>query len=174
MTGQSLGGGLAGLVTAIQNASEPLHQVEGYAIAAAPFAAQLNCESSLAALEQYGFTRDDVLGRDGTAWIGYGSGLSAISLQQALLAGGNALKNLILANTSGLSATTIDDIVAREAQISAQWSDHVPNLAGFRIDGEALDNVPDFAQIIDDSLRIDVGSGSMGAKHGPALHNGLH
>ena len=173
VTGQSLGGGLASLVTAIHNARNPVDMVKGYAIAAAPFAAQLDVEATLIALQLIGVTRDDVLGRDGSPWTAVDISGNPTDLWSALTERAFLIET-IKTNVPGILDATVDAILDRVEEIKTQWStDGVPNLDGFRIQGEALDLIPGFfdSHILENPLRIDVGSGSAGAKHGPALHN---
>jgi len=75
VTGQSLGGGLAVLATAIesqreiQNTDTPDQLVKAYAIAAAPFNQQLAVEASLLALEKEGIALSNIRGDLGAAWL---------------------------------------------------------------------------------------------------------
>jgi Lipase (class 3) len=137
VTGQSLGGGLASLVTAIQNESESNHQVQGYAVAPAPFAAQLHIEAALLALKQAGFTRDNVLGRDGSVWAGVkADGVTPEELSVALLdrsGDTGALAATLRAN--GVSEETTRHILDRVAEIESEWASGVPGLSGYRIQG---------------------------------------
>lgn len=131
VVGQSLGGGLAGLVSAIED-------VEGYAIAPAPFKTQLSVEATIKTLSQYGITRQDILGWQTFIYIGAG-GSEYISPLQGLRDGGPALQEILRLNMPQWSESQIDNILAmRDDQIVLLNARTFNNLEVHTIDGEIL------------------------------------
>jgi Ca2+-binding RTX toxin-like protein len=181
VTGQSLGGGLAGLAVAVENARETFLSggstadlVDGFAVAAAPFNNQLYIEASFLALEAFGIGKDVVRG-----WT-YNGGSALASLRTNLSTGFAAVVDV----NSELSEEQITAAVAIREQILSSWmngindDDRGPDNIGIdrleihRIDGEAIMEMAFADQMFrNHSILYDVGSGSAVAKHGPALHN---
>jgi trimeric autotransporter adhesin len=168
VTGQSLGGGLAGLATAIENVRGTGPHVTGIGIAAAPFNQQLKLEAALLALESHGISLAEV-----RTWLP-----ELGSIEADMLGSDLDFKTLIHANKDGLTLTELDAIVsARQQKLQNLNTEISSSFEVYRIKGEALDNVSDGGFALDGlmfpggSTDYDVGAGSAGSKHGPALHN---
>ncbi len=166
VTGQSLGGGLAGLVSAIKD-------VTGYAIAPAPFLNQLRYEATFAALDVQGISREDV-----DMWNSIYEGGILYSVDDAFAEGGTALEK-VLQQTS-LSAVQKAAVVAdREAFLDTYTQSIQQKLNIHTIQGEALTsgaigsvlNVLGAEQLHAPDVQYDVGDGSAVSLHGSGLHN---
>lgn len=175
VAGQSLGGGLAGLITAIANFRDVTHPIKGYAIAAAPFKAQLWVEAAFQALSELDpdlYSRENV-----RQWLLSGSGY--VTLDDAFRAtDGNGFELIVQSNIGFLTQQDLDDLAIRRNVIYSEFlSFQEAQLAIHGIDGEALVHWSIFGDmhfIAPTSIYNISNLDSFGAavsKHGPALHN---
>ena len=177
ITGQSLGGGLAGLVTAIL--SYEGFAVSSYAYAAAPFQDQLQVESSIYAVAA-------ILGKthDEARIIMSGWSDAGLSVIDALKGTDAQVRALYQINMPTLSAAGLDLLVASRNAILANLEAKLSqNTAIHTITGEALSSgiiggtIDVFADHFNDSVTgydLGITSPTIGesvALHGPFLHN---
>ncbi len=162
VTGQSLGAGLAGLVSANLN-------LESYLIAPAPFQNQLDIQATLFALQKNGIPLSDL--KSGTATVD----------DTVLVAGGQSLRNWIHAfrpqYDSSMDAV-IADATSRLAVLenNLRARAHVYSNVGEALTSTGAGSVGGFVSAFADKFNIsrttmDLGEGNQISLHGPALHN---
>jgi len=175
VAGQSLGGGLASLVSAVEN-------VKAYAIAPAPFKDQLDVEATFAALAQVGITRTAAEALPTEVQNGL------ITRDEAFESGGSVL-DVYLQYATSLSATQRSQVISAHTSIRATYDTRLQtNLEVHKLTGEVLnDGIGGNAWLVgvdsftNNVTAYDVGeqASSMGgltdntavSLHSPALHN---
>src|SRR5215203_5316953 len=159
VAGQSLGGGLAGLVSAIEN-------VKSYLLAPAPFQNQLEIQATLFALEKNGVPLADL--KTGTPPID----------DSILRAGDLNLKNWIHAFRPQYDGVMDAVLLDRTLKLTSLESTLRDQATLYLNEGEALTSgsisttIDAFSDHFDLApTKINLGDGSSVSLHGPALHN---
>lgn len=159
VAGQSLGGGLAGLVSAIEN-------VKSYLLAPAPFQNQLEIQATLFALEKNGVPLADL--KTGTPPID----------DSILRAGDLNLKNWIHAFRPQYDGVMDAVLLDRTLKLTSLESTLRDQATLYLNEGEALTSgsisttIDAFSDHFDlTPTKINLGDGSSVSLHGPALHN---
>lgn len=166
VTGQSLGGGLAGLVSAIKG-------VTAYAFAPAPFQNQLEYEATYAALALEGITREAVAG-----WSNVNEEGFLYSVEDAISGSTIALNKILQYNTSFDEAQRADIVESRADFLESYTYKAEIHLQIHTIEGEVLSSgligaIADIGadEFQDPTVEYVIGDGNAVSKHGSALHN---